>query len=159
MNLNKLEIAKEIENFKVPVLPMTKDFLEEQRLGYYGGRTGWRCGDYVAYRALAEDWDSAWIVEPDVAFLNGSERIFEDFEAISADLVCSQFRDTVEDWWWRKGMLDLMPELSVFGMEFPILRISRRLVLTSLDLRRKLDGRLAPKIQIPNDEAVVASAA
>ena len=153
------EAIQEAKKFSVPTLPITKEFLSEFGLGYYGKRTGWRCGDYVLYRALSIDWERAWVIEPDVAFLNGAERIFAAFENSSADLVCRMFRKAKEGWWWRKGMQALKPDLPIFGMEFGMFRVSRELATEAFKLRRELHELHTEGIQVPNDEAIVATTA
>lgn len=153
------EVSQRVQQFDLPTLPITQEFLQENGLGYYGNKTGWRCGDYVAYRGLSEDWDQAWIIEPDVKFLNGAERILTQLEEDPADLVCRLFRKAGEGWWWRRGMNSLFPDLDVFGMEFCILRVSRRLTEEALAFRREIGELLTPGVQVPNDEAVFATVA
>lgn len=145
-------------------LPITMDWLIEQGLPYAGNRTGWMRGDFVFYRALELDWDYAWVIEPDVAFLNGA---FEDFiewcSEGEEDLLAVRASEHVSDTWtWKRRLLDTYDGFEKLGqMNFFFVRASRPLVEESQrhSIAMATNPRAHNPYQSPNDEIILASAA
>lgn len=140
-------------------LVLTSRALEDLRLVKSpDGKTGWLCGDYVSYLALPKSWDRVWIVEPDVFFLNGAEKLLTEMDRIDADLLCTNYRRTGTGWYWAKILQTYFPELAPYGMSFPLVRMSRDLVEACLAMRQQMQAK-QPSGPIPNDEVVVATCA
>lgn len=155
------EIDDCLAEFPIDTLPITDDFIRNHGLHYAheGAQTGWLCGDYALYRALEKDWDYAWIVEPDVFFLNGAEDYLKRFQLLDHDLLATNVWPTGRHWMWGRALDDVVPELSLGAMAFPLLRCSRELALDALGLRRQIARKLREETLFPNDEVVVATAA
>ena len=89
LNAASDDIDRIVADFPVAALPLTETFISENNLHLHGNRTGWLCGDYVVYRALELDWEYAWVVEPDVHFLNGAADILKRTQALEYDLLAT----------------------------------------------------------------------
>lgn len=76
-------------------------------------------GVYVLYRVIDLDWDFAWIVEPDLYFLNGAERTLERLQQFDHDLVATHLWPSGEHWMWGRALLDVLPDLRPHAMAFP----------------------------------------
>ncbi|MGP5344947.1 hypothetical protein [Corynebacterium casei] len=159
ISLSSDERDEVCEEFEIPVLPLTLDFVEENGLHAQKTRTGWVCGDYVIYRALEEDWEYAWVIEPDVYFLNGAESIIDRLQKLDHDLLATHLWKAGDGWVWTPVLRDLLPDLKVHAMAFPFFRISRRVAVQALRLRQEITPLLSPAAKIPNDESVLATAA
>lgn len=155
------EIQRICAEFPVEALPITDDFIRSTGLHYApkSGRTGWLCGDYVLYRVLEKEWDFAWIVEPDVFFLNGAEDYLRRLQLLHHDLLATRVWPTGRNWMWGKALDDVIPGLELGAMSFPLLRCSRALAFDALRLRREIATNLGDSTLFPNDEVVVATAA
>lgn len=140
---------------------LTEEFLRDYGLPFWNDRkrTGWACGDYVFYRALKFEWDYAWIVEPDVYFLNGAPSILAGMAELETDLITTNYWRSSDNWYWRKPLADVFPELDVHAMAFPLVRVSRRLAESSLKLRQHVTRVSKSGDRVPNDESVLATAA
>lgn len=119
---------------------------------------GWRCGDYAYYAlAAALEFENAWLIEPDVGFSDVDVRgLLERFATTGADLIASDIRPA-PDWMWAF-------QLAVRGVEdpwrcfFPMTRMSRAAIESSLRLRRRVQWIDGGDFGHPNDEGIVASA-
>lgn len=140
-------------------LPLTTEFLESSRLHYYEEkeRTGWACGDYVIYRALENEWDYAWVVEPDVYFLNNSHLLIQKWDGLPQGLLGTHIWPAAGNWMWRKQLQWFLPEEQVYAMGFPLLRISRSNAEKCLELRQFITQNMPDNARIPNDESIVAT--
>lgn len=150
-------MVNELNNLDVELISTTKEWLEQNNLPYYPGKTGWICGDYVYYAALEFDWDYAWVIEPDIGFINGSEKLLagEIQENYSEDLLAGSLRPAAQSWYWRSKFLSVFPSYGTVGsMLFGITRASRSLILESLKLRKN-----APSFPSVNDESILATVA
>lgn len=143
------------------ILPITRRTLDRLDLSYEGKRTGWKCGDYVLYRALSAKWDHAWVVEPDVQFLNGAESIVEDGSVSKdVDLACLNYKEVNFGWFWGRPFSTWSPGMQVASMAFPICRVSRDLAESALRLRQQYyNSNTTQSVEHPNDESVIASTA
>lgn len=161
LETDAIDAERSVSGMPFRVLPMTRMSLDHLGIDYEGKRTGWKCGDYVLYRALSEDWRNAWVVEPDVHFLNGSEEILSEASVgDDVDLACLNFRHDTSDWFWADSFREWVPGPDVASMAFPIFRISRPLVEFALRIRQDIRRRsLNTTRERPNDESIVASAA
>jgi len=159
VNVPTVEHRARLAEFPGSALGITNEFLSDSGLHLAGNRTGWICGDYVLYRALEFDWDYAWIIEPDVYFLNGSQALLALLEESVVDLMTTHYWRTSPGWVWHEPLASLRPELDVHAMAFPLSRLSRVLTQQCLDLRTSLTPLLSDGIKVPNDESVVATAA
>ena len=142
-------------------LVMTDDWVQGEGLHHARAEqtrgTGWLCGDYVFYRILELNWDYAWVVEPDVFFLNGGQRIFTDTASFTHDVIASNI-GLADDWYWATPFNKLVPEMAPARIDFPLVRVSRKAAEKSLELRREISRRLdGREVLIPNDESVVGS--
>lgn len=140
-------------------LPITEEFLVSAGLEKAGNRTGWVCGDYVFSRALEAEWDFAWIVEPDLYFINGSEKIISRLQNQSHDLIGTFIWPAHPKWVWHDPLDALDLGMKVYAMSFPFLRMSRTLVGDVLKARQKIATIRTESQKVPNDESVVASVA
>lgn len=149
------------ESFGMKVLPLTEAFIEESGLHYYEQRkrTGWACGDYVLYRALEESWDYAWVVEPDVYFLNGAEGVLNALSSVATGLIATHIWPAANDWMWRKQLQVFMPHQQIYAMAFPLLRVSRAVAEEAFALRQSITPQLDDKSKIPNDESIISTVA
>lgn len=150
-----------IGSFEMDSLPITEEFIQTKRLHHYDkpDRTGWACGDYALYRALELEWDYAWIVEPDVYFLNGSEQLISKLESVDNDLIATHLWQADEKWMWYNPLHSLLPDQTIFAMAFPFLRASRDLIEKSLELRQSLTPDIEKGSSTPNDESILATTA
>lgn len=158
-NLEESQSEDICKSFPIEALPITADFVRNNDLHFYQNRTGWLCGDYVVYRALDLDWDFAWVVEPDVYFLNGAEDILKRLQALEHDLLATHLWVAGPGWLGTGALNSLIPELTVHAMAFPFFRVSRRVAIESFKLRKRISTLLKPDSKVPNDEAVLATAA
>lgn len=152
----------ELDKFKeagIPALPITKDYLASAGLAEAEARTGWVCGDYVFYRALELEWDYAWIVETDVYFLNGAERILAELGQLHHDLVGTGLRKEGRGWHWYEPLAELDLGMEVHAMSFPLVRMSREFTKQAYELRKTIATKIQPGQRMPNDESVVSSLA
>ncbi|MGP9707010.1 hypothetical protein [Brachybacterium sp. AOP24-D1-21] len=150
-----------IKDAPFQILPITRATLETMDLNYEGPRTGWKCGDYVLYRALSEEWRNAWVVETDVHLLNGAQSLLSDprFDE-DVDLACLNYREADAKWYWADSFWQWVPGQKVASMAFPIFRVSRSLANAALALRKEIYSRGdLHKLERPNDESILASAA
>lgn len=152
------ELAR-FEEANIEALPITKDYLASAGLAEAEARTGWVCGDYVFYRALELDWDYAWVVEPDIYFLNGAEQILAELGQVKHDLIATSLRKEGPGWHWYQPLTDLDVGLEVHAMSFGMLRMSRDLAESSYGLRKTIAAKIQPGQRMPNDESVVSSLA
>ncbi|WP_149029421.1 hypothetical protein [Corynebacterium halotolerans] len=161
MNVSESEHERVLAGFSMETEPLTEKFVEESGLTFWNDRrrTGWACGDYVFYRALGRAWDYAWIIEPDVYFLNGTPSLLPSLAELDTDLITTNFWQASENWYWRKPLADILPSTDVHAMAFPLARVSRRLAESAFELRKRLVSEAKPGSRIPNDESVLATAA
>ncbi len=143
----------------VTPLPLTGEFLETSKLHYFEekDRTGWACGDYVIYRALEYDWDYAWVVEPDVYFLNDSHRLIQRWDGLPQGLLATHIWPAAGNWMWRKQLQWFLPREQVYAMGFPLLRVSRSNAEKCLEFRQFITKNMPENARIPNDESIVAT--
>ncbi|MCQ9332363.1 hypothetical protein NQ023_12855 [Corynebacterium phoceense] len=159
------EYEDRLKDAPANALIMDQQFLKNNGLSHYEKRTGWVCGDYCLYAALDEEWDFAWIIEPDVYFTGDGAKALEALNKKDADLITTRFRKADSNWFWTRPLQHFFPDMEVFGILFPLNRISRRLADLSLRARREIQSKgsengFAPgKFSIPNDESVIASVA
>lgn len=156
---NSLSELAKFKESGIPVLPITKDYLAQADLAEAESRTGWVCGDYVFYRALELEWDYAWIVETDVYFLNGAERVLAELGQVHHDLVGTGFRKEGRGWHWYEPLADLDLGMEVHAMSFPLVRMSREFTKKAYDLRKTIATKMQPGQRMPNDESVVSTLA
>ncbi len=147
-----------IESDADKMLELDADFVKSSGLHFYLNKTGWMCGDYVIYKALELDWDFAWVIEPDVYFLNGAEDILSRLQVFDHDLLATHMWIAGDGWLGTGILKEIRPDLTVHAMAFPLLRISRRAAEWSLSLRRSITEKLDPGTKVPNDEAIVGTA-
>lgn len=161
MGKSEEEVERVCADFPIPALAITDDFVQSTGLHYApkGSKTGWLCGDYVLYRAFEREWDFAWVVEPDVFFLNGAEDYLKRLQLLDHDLLATRVWPTSRNWMWGKALDDVIPDLNLGAMSFPLLRCSRELAYEALNLRRRIADSSAGASLLPNDEVVVATAA
>ena len=159
--LDEERTAQRLAEFSVPALGITDTFITESGLhhAHSGARTGWLCGDYVFYRALELQWDYAWLVEPDLYFLNGAEDILRRLQKLEHDLIATHLWPSGPQWMWGEALLNSVPDIKPYAMAFPFCRLSRELVKESLSLRKKIADGYPGTGRLPNDEVVVASTA
>lgn len=144
------------------VLPITQQWIADQGLhtAHPGAYTGWLCGDYVFYRALEEEWDYAWLVEPDVYFLNGSVDMLRRLGEFDHDLIATKFGPATQWWFWTQAWRNFDGNSDAYAMNFPLVRCSRRLAVDALTERRRISQSIRPDISLyPNDEVLLASVA
>lgn len=146
-------------NFPVETLPITREFVMDSALPSAGARTGWLCGDYVIYRGLDVEWEYAWVVEPDVCFLNGSSALLGELGQFQHDLIATNYAEAKPSWTWYPPLTSAMPDLNVHAITFPLIRASRVLAHNAMSLRREAESNRPPEQRIPNDESIVATAA
>ena len=151
----------EFDGLGVKVLPMNRGFLRSHRLHYYEEpeRTGWACGDYVLYRALSEKWDYAWVIEPDVYFLNGALDVFARCEDLTHCLIATHLWPAAGNWMWRKQLQWFYPNDQIYAMAFPLLRASRTVVESGLSVRQSITEEMPKNARVPNDESIISSVA
>lgn len=89
---------------------MTDDFGCEIKLHFETKNTGWSSADYVFYRSLDNDWDHAWVVEPEGYFANGSIQIFAELRSDYSDLVATEYFDAGN---WTKRFQSAHPAAKV----------------------------------------------
>ncbi|OFK64502.1 hypothetical protein [Corynebacterium sp. HMSC074A09] len=154
-------VKSALGDYPIITLPITDEFVRSNGLHYAPNvnKTGWLCGDYVLYRALEKEWDYAWVVEPDVFFLNGAEKYLKRLQLLEHDLLATQVWPTGRNWMWGKALDDVIPGLTLGAMSFPLLRCSRELALEALELRRRVAENSMDAALLPNDEVIVATAA
>ncbi|WP_440221163.1 hypothetical protein [Dietzia sp. MNB45] len=152
------EVAR-FEDAEIDCLPLTEDFLSAARLEKAGDRTGWVCGDYVFARALDQPWDYAWVVEPDLHFLNGAEKVISRLNGQDHDLIGTFIWPANLKWRWHDPLASLGLGMDVHAMSFPFVRMSRRLAEEVLSVRRRIADVRAEGQEVPNDESVVSSVA
>lgn len=159
INLSPEDEKAVCEEFQISTLPLTREFVEASGLHLRESKTGWLCGDYVLYRALELEWDFAWVIEPDVFFLNGAEDILSKMQRLNQDLLATHLRKAEENWVWTRALRNLIHDQDVHAMAFPFFRASRELAEASLALRQNITSLLQPGDVIPNDESILATAA
>lgn len=146
-----------LKELNVDILEITHSWITSQNLPYYGKKTGWVCGDYAYYIALAYDWDYAWLLEPDVGLLNGAEMLFKDWaKNHPEDLIAGRLAVSDSSWYWKQAFSKVYPEISQVGsMLFCISRASRKIIESALRLRQLA----AQNSTAVNDESILASTA
>ena len=152
----------EVQKFQeanIEVLPLTKEYLSNAGLKEAETRTGWVCGDYAFYRALEVDWEYAWVVEPDIYFLNGSDQILAELEQVSHDLIGTGFRKGSPNWHWYDPIDQLSLGMDVYAMSFPLVRMSRNFVESAYEFCRSISLKIQSSQRMPNDESVISSLA
>lgn len=155
-------LIHQFESDHVRTLPITQEFLSSQGLSFAGHQTGWLCGDYVFLRAFEIDWDYAWIIEPDVYLFNGTESLFTTYANNNEDLLATGIKIAPTGWVWEKRLRDVGFDQDIYCMQFPLVRISRKLALEVLETRRSIGlilGENPSPFAVPNDESIVASLA
>lgn len=156
---NSLTELPKFEDAGIEVLPLTKEYLAEAGLKEAEARTGWVCGDYVFYRALDLDWDFAWVIESDVYFLNGAERILAELTQANHDLIGTGLRKASQGWHWYEPLVRLDLGMDVHAMSFPLVRMSRKLAESAYELRKVISSQIQSSQKMPNDESVISSLA
>lgn len=161
LELSEQETSELLDDFDIPVYGITKNFVKESGLhfAHSGARTGWLCGDYVFYRVIDLDWDYAWIVEPDVYFLNGAEDLLKRLTRLDHDLLSTHLWPSGGNWMWGKALLDVIPGIRPHAMAFPFSRVSKSLAKDGLKFRQKIARQYDGQKRYPNDEVVLATAA
>lgn len=120
---------------------------------------GWRCGDFFLYavHAAYPDFDSYWMIEPDVAFHKTDpgdffNRCAED----KSDLLAFSIGTREKPWKHLDAAKKVYDE--VYGCVFPLIRVSKP-ALNYLKSERARYGReWDQKSDYSNDEGFVASA-
>lgn len=142
-------------------LAITPEFIEEKGLHYYEERerTGWACGDYVFYRALEHEWDYAWVIEPDVYFINNSHKLIARWDTLPQGLIATHIWPAAGNWMWRKQLQWFLPHQQIYAMGFPLVRLSRSNAERCLEFRQGITSKLRPNTRIPNDESIVSTVA
>lgn len=156
------DVPRDLSGFReagIPVMPLNEEFLSSRSLVKAERRTGWVCGDYVIYRALDIDWDYAWVIEPDIYFLNGAEQILGELAQVNNDLIAAGIRKEGPGWHWYESLDRLNLGLEIHAMLFGIVRVSRELAEAAYELRRKISEIIEPEHRVPNDESVISSLA
>jgi len=122
---------------------------------------GWKCGDYCYYVALEREWEYLWLVEPDVAFVNGASDILVKADTSTADLIGTRIGQRNPSWPWAERLAKASDFAEIRAVFFPLTRVSRRLAVSLLEARRVISARLAADdtLRVPNDESVVATVA
>lgn len=140
--------------------PIDDDFINREGLHKFAGMTGWLCGDYALYRALEQDdWEFAWVMEPDLVFLNGALSIIEEVDQSSVDLIGYYHRSIDSKWWWHRRIFDYFPEENISMVAFPLIRASRKLVQEALKMRQEFTPYVESGALAPNDESILATVA
>lgn len=143
----------------ITALPLTDEWIRSAQLKKAELRPGWVCGDYAFYRSFGIEWDYAWVMEPDVYFLNGAEDVLSGLNQVEHDLISTRTRKENQSWAWYEPLRALNLGLEVHAMGFPLVRISRRLAEHAYELRKDISLKLSETQVMPNDESVIASLA
>ena len=161
MNIPAEQHQRILETFSTETCPITHDFVVNNGLTFWNDqrRTGWACGDYVFYRALCKNWDYAWIIEPDVYFLNDAMSLLTEFSESETDLITTNFWRASNQWYWRKPLEDALPGIDIHAMGFPLSRASRNLVEKSFAFRKHVVSVSNAGSRVPNDESILATSA
>lgn len=159
LNQSSEDANRVLESFEIPVLGLTRDFVEQNQLHFRGNNTGWSCGDYVLYRAMERSWDHIWVVEPDLKFVNGAEALLAEWDEGEEDLITSYCHGARSDWYWLKSMQALWPGVNIYISPINIARLSRKLVEATLSKRQSFTPEIKNGKAVPNDEAVIATTA
>ena len=147
------------------VLHIDEEFLSSSSLFFGFPRPGWRCGDYVLYKAFKSlpQYDFYWVVEPDVFFPDGVvSSFFNEYECDDADFLAVGYGKKGPAWPWSHHLsVSYGEDLQPFGCVFALIRASRRAVECLFENRKKLSevfssGELDP-IMYPNDESYCCS--
>lgn len=149
-----------LSTFPKDHFPIDDAFIQREGLHKFAGMTGWLCGDYALYRALERnEWEFAWLMEPDLVFLNGSLSIIEEVDQSSVDLIGYYHRSMDPNWWWYRRIIDYFPEENISMVAFPLVRASRRLVQEALKMRQAFTPCVENGALAPNDESILATVA
>jgi hypothetical protein len=111
---------------------------------------GWRCGDYFYYalRQARPDYDSYWLIEPDVHFTSDPTPFFAAFETDRADALGYQLWPFKADIRFTRGL----PEMEHHRAIFALTRFSGRALDRLFALRRAMAGEVPSQRDYPNDE-------
>lgn len=124
----------------------------------------WRCGDYFLYfaRDARPNYTYYWMIEADVLLsFEDLDEFFASFWGAKQDLLGVRVRESSPSWSWYPDMARLRPR--VFGMLFPVVRMSARAIDCLLERRiaarpfAESDERGRPGRRFPNDESFVAT--
>lgn len=150
------------------IIKVGKKFLNSNGLRYFP-RAGWQCGDYIYYAVsyALEDFSHIWMIEPDVRITLPPAEFFERCEAIPDDLLGVTLGERRENWGWYRSIHGFYDEKKVYGMYFPISRLSRGAIRFLMEKRAEycasnrvagLDFKSSGLIRLfANDEAFVAT--
>lgn len=143
------------------VIAITDEKLDSLGLFHQRDNVGWACGDYCYYAALERQWDSLWLVEPDVGFFGDAGDIITKAHSSNADLIGVRIGDRDDDWAWHSRLKRVSNFTETKGVFFPLTRVSRKLAMKALDARQAMTANLLadPRSRVPNDESVVATVA
>lgn len=119
---------------------------------------GWRCGDYAYYALLNScEFDYAWLIEPDVCFLETSAGEFLGaFSSSRADLIATDVRPAGD--WPFSYQLTCRGVADPWRCFFPVTRMSREAIASAQELRMRLQWIDGGNFGPPNDEGIVATA-
>ncbi|MBZ5981201.1 hypothetical protein [Leuconostoc gasicomitatum] len=144
------------------LLMIDDQLLDDLGLYYKSKKIGWIAGDYAYYIALKYDWDFMWMIEPDVFIGQDSFKILQEAQKSQVDLVGTNINIRSDNWPWTKRMRSTTQFHTISGVFFPLTRVSRRLAVAALKIRREVSMVLEKKqveLQIPNDESTIATTA
>ncbi len=111
---------------------------------------GWRCGDYSYYalRQARPDYDTYWLIEPDVHFTSDPTDFFAAFDADSRDALGYRLGPFEAENRFTRGMPGVRHHRAIFALT----RFSGRAIDRLFTARRaSADARVGPR-DYPNDE-------
>lgn len=145
-----------------------RKFLKVNELRYFH-RAGWQCGDYIYYAAskVLKNFSYIWMIEPDVRITLPPADFFERCEEISDDLLGVTLGERRNNWGWFHSINGFYGDKKVYGMYFPISRLSLNAIGFLREKRAEycassrmidLDFQSSGLIRLfANDEAFVAT--
>lgn len=124
-------------------------------------KTGWQCGDYVAYAAYQyfPDYDYYWVVDDDVHFNCDMNEFISQVNQSDKDLLALNFgAANKESWSWYGTLENIYPD-RIYGMLYSLVRLSKSAVRFLMEQRSKYHPTLTTEFHenFANDETFTAT--
>lgn len=142
-------------------LALNIETLDSLGLFHQRENVAWVCGDYGYSLALQKPWDYLWLLEPDVQFANRSMELLTAADSTDTDLIGTKIAERPDSWGWKAKFRAVHDTERVYGVFFPLTRVSRALAEKVHEFRAGLTPLLLdnPALAVPNDESIVATTA
>lgn len=114
---------------------VSDDFIKEYNLKKFYN-VMWQAGDYFYYAARKNlpNFDYYWLIDDDVFFNIDFSKFILKSEKISCDLLGMEIGPRKPNWWWYSSMEHLYGD-KVFGMLYPLSRLSGKAIDFLLEKR------------------------